>query len=70
MSVAYFLKSFIGNLFCGLGREPIAGTPNDIYTALALTVRDRVPRQTVGQVKSLEVSSWITVTQTGDARGN
>ncbi len=27
-------QSFLDNLFCGLGRAPIAATPNDAYTAL------------------------------------
>src|SRR5262249_60065875 len=47
MSVADLRQSFLDNLFCGLGREPMAATPNDIYTALALTVRDRVHKQGV-----------------------
>ena len=47
MSVADLRQSFIDNLFCGLGKEPMAATPNDIYTALALTVRDRVHKQAV-----------------------
>jgi starch phosphorylase len=47
MSVADLRQSFIDNLLCGLGRVPMAATPNDIYTALALTVRDRVHEQGV-----------------------
>jgi len=47
MSVADLRQSFLDNLFCGLGRVPMAATPNDIYTALALTVRDRVHKQGV-----------------------
>jgi len=47
MSVADLRQSFLDNLFCGLGRAPMAATPNDIYTALALTVRDRVHKQGV-----------------------
>jgi starch phosphorylase len=39
--------SFLNNLFCALGRVPAAATPNDAYTALALTVRDRVFNQGV-----------------------
>ncbi len=35
-------QSFLDNLFYGLGRAPSVATPNDLYTALALTVRDRV----------------------------
>jgi glycogen phosphorylase len=47
MSVADLRQSFLDNLFCGLGRVPMAATPNDIYTALALTIRDRVHKQGV-----------------------
>jgi len=47
MSVADLRQSFLDNLFCGLGRPPMAATPNDIYTALALTVRDRVHKKGV-----------------------
>ena len=39
--------SFLDNLFCGIGRIPRAATRNDLYTALALTVRDRVLKQGV-----------------------
>jgi len=52
MSVADLRQSFIDNLFCVLGREPLAATPNDIYTALALTVRDRVHKQGVRTVEA------------------
>ena len=47
MSVADLRQSFVDNLLCSLGRVPMAATPNDIYTALALTVRDRVHKQGV-----------------------
>jgi starch phosphorylase len=47
MSVADLRQSFLDNLFCALGRVPMAATPNDIYTALALTVRDRVHKKGV-----------------------
>src|SRR5512144_442936 len=47
LSVADFNQSFLDNLFCGLGRMPMAATRNDAYTALALTVRDRVLAQGV-----------------------
>jgi len=40
-------RSFLDNLFCGMGRLLRAATPNDLYTALALTVRDRVLNQGV-----------------------
>ncbi|MGA2070904.1 MAG: glycogen/starch/alpha-glucan phosphorylase [Sedimentisphaerales bacterium] len=38
-------QSFLDNLFYGMGRVPMAATPNDVYTALALTIRDRVLKQ-------------------------
>jgi glycogen phosphorylase len=47
MSVADLQQSFVDNLLCSLGHVPTAATPNDIYTALALTVRDRVHKQGV-----------------------
>ena len=40
-------KSFLDNLFCGMGRLARSATLNDLYTALALTVRDRVLKQGV-----------------------
>ena len=46
-SVADLRQSFIDNLLCDLGRVPMAATANDIYTAFALTVRDRVHKQGV-----------------------
>ena len=46
-SVADLKQSFLDNLFCNLGRVPMAATRNDAYTALALTVRDRVLKQGV-----------------------
>src|SRR5512136_125029 len=46
-SVADLKQSFLDNLFCSLGRVPMAATRNDAYTALALTVRDRVFKQGV-----------------------
>jgi starch phosphorylase len=47
MTVADLKQSFVDNLLCDLGRAPMAATPNDIYTALAITVRDRVHKQGV-----------------------
>ncbi|MEI6972713.1 MAG: glycogen/starch/alpha-glucan phosphorylase, partial [bacterium] len=47
LSVADLKQSFLDNLFCGLGRVPMAATRNDAYTALALAVRDRVFKQGV-----------------------
>ena len=52
LSVADLKQSFLDNLFCVLGRVPLAATPNDVYIALALTVRDRVLKQ---GVRTLEV---------------
>jgi len=53
MSVADLRQAFIDNLLCGLGRAPLAATPHDIYTALALTVRDRVHKQGVRTMEAL-----------------
>lgn len=39
--------SFLQKLFYGLGRIPAVTTSNDLYTALALSIRDRVFRQFV-----------------------
>jgi starch phosphorylase len=40
-------QSFLDTLFCQLGRSPKIATINDAYTALALTIRDRVLRHGV-----------------------
>jgi starch phosphorylase len=53
MSVADLRQSFLDNLFCSLGRNPMVATPNDIYTALALTVRDRVHKRGVRTMEAL-----------------
>jgi glycogen phosphorylase len=42
MTVAELKQSFLDNLFCGMGRLPEVATRNDAYTALAMTIRDRV----------------------------
>jgi starch phosphorylase len=47
-------QSFLDNLFYGLGRVPFIATRNDLYTALALTVRDRVFRHGVRTVETHE----------------
>jgi glycogen phosphorylase len=44
-SVADIKQSFLDNLFCGLGKTTSNASLNDLYTALSLTVRDRVHRQ-------------------------
>ncbi|MFA7174277.1 MAG: glycogen/starch/alpha-glucan phosphorylase [Kiritimatiellia bacterium] len=51
-SVAELKLSFLDNLLCAMGRMPRVATCNDSYTALALTVRDRVLKQ---GVKTMEV---------------
>jgi starch phosphorylase len=45
LTVADIKQSFLDNLFCGMGRVPMTATRNDAYTALALTVRDRLLKQ-------------------------
>ena len=47
LSVADLKRSFLDTLFCTLGRVPSAATPHDLYTALALAIRDRVLKQGV-----------------------
>ena len=51
LTVANLKQSFLDTLFCTLGRVPSAATPHDLYTALALAIRDRVLKQ---GVKTLE----------------
>jgi starch phosphorylase len=51
-SVEDLKQSFLDNLFCAMGRFPMAATRNDNYTALALTVRDRVFKQGVQTLKA------------------
>jgi starch phosphorylase len=51
-AVADLKQSFLDSLFCGLGRVPRAATRNDLYTALALAVRDRVLKQGVHTMAS------------------
>jgi starch phosphorylase len=46
-TVADLKQSFLDTLFCTLGRVPTAATPHDLYTALALAIRDRVLKQRV-----------------------
>ncbi|MDH7502113.1 MAG: glycogen/starch/alpha-glucan phosphorylase [Verrucomicrobiota bacterium] len=46
-TVADLKQSFLDTLFCTLGRVPSAATPHDLYTALALSIRDRVLKQGV-----------------------
>ncbi|MGC8989506.1 MAG: glycogen/starch/alpha-glucan phosphorylase, partial [Verrucomicrobiia bacterium] len=46
-TVADLKQSFLDTLFCTLGRVSSAATPHDLYTALALAIRDRVLKQGV-----------------------
>lgn len=47
LMVANLKQSFLDTLFCALGRVPSAATLHDLYTALALAIRDRVLKQGV-----------------------
>lgn len=47
LTVTDLKQSFLDNLLCGMGRLPMVATRNDSYTALAMTVRDRVFKQGV-----------------------
>jgi starch phosphorylase len=61
LTVADLKQSFLDNLFCGLGRVPMAATRNDAYTALALTVRDRVFKQGVRTLETYAQENVRTV---------
>jgi starch phosphorylase len=52
LSVEDIKQSFLDNLFCGMGRAQAIATPNDLYTALALTVRDRVLDRSVHTIEN------------------
>ena len=52
LETAHLKQSFINSLFCGLGRVPATATRNDLYTALALAVRDRVLKQGVRTIEA------------------
>ncbi|RDV16879.1 glycogen/starch/alpha-glucan phosphorylase [Pontibacter diazotrophicus] len=45
--------SFLDSLFYGIGRVPALATPNDRYTALALTIRDRIFQQFILTTESI-----------------
>jgi starch phosphorylase len=47
-------QAFLDNLFYGMGRVPSVATGNDLYTALALTVRDRLFRYGIHTVETHE----------------
>ena len=52
ISVDDIKQSFLDNLLCGMGRVPAIATPNDLYTALSLTVRDRLLRKNVETIQA------------------
>ena len=52
LGIADLKQSFLDSLFCNLGRIPSASTPHDLYTALALAIRDRVHNR---GVQTLEI---------------
>jgi glycogen phosphorylase len=52
LAVSDLKQSFLENLFYGMGKIPAVATPNDAYTALAMTVRDRVLQQGVRTMES------------------
>ncbi len=52
MDVAALKQSFLDSLCCGLGRVPMAASRNDLYTALALAIRDRVFRLVVNTMET------------------
>lgn len=56
LSVEDLKQSFLENLFSGLGRVPIATTRNDIYTALSLTVRDRLFHRSILRLEPIPES--------------
>ncbi|MCU0362303.1 MAG: glycogen/starch/alpha-glucan phosphorylase, partial [Bacteroidales bacterium] len=52
LSVAEIRQAFTDNLICGLGRTRANSTRNDYYTALAMTVRDRLLKRGVDTILS------------------
>jgi glycogen phosphorylase len=61
LSVPELKQAFLDNLFCGLGRIRMAATRNDVYTALAMTVRDRVLAQGVSTLEAYARENVRTV---------
>lgn len=52
LGVEELKRSFLDSLVCGLGRVPAVATRNDLYTALAMAVRDRVLARGVKTIES------------------
>jgi starch phosphorylase len=55
LGVADLKQAFLDSLSCALGRLPMATTRNDLYVALALTVRDRLLSQNVRTLEAYAV---------------
>jgi glycogen phosphorylase len=52
LNVEDIKQSFLDNLFYAMDRVPAIATKNDLYTALAMTVRDRVFHSSVHTIES------------------
>src|SRR5215831_6070955 len=52
LSAAAIKQSFLDNLICALGRPVSLATANDAYTALALTIRDRVLQRVLHTIEA------------------
>ena len=52
LNVEDIKESFLDNLFYALNRAPALATKNDLYTALAMTVRDRVFHSSVHTIET------------------
>ena len=52
LSVEDIKQSFLDNLFYAMDRVPAIATKNDLYTALAMTVRDRVFQTSVHTIEN------------------
>jgi starch phosphorylase len=52
LSVEDIKQSFLDNLFYAIDRVPAIATKNDLYTALAMTVRDRVFHSSVRTIET------------------
>ena len=54
LSVSALAQSFLDNLFCVQGRYRERATVNDLYMALAQTVRDRLIERWISTVKNYQ----------------
>jgi hypothetical protein len=62
LAVEEIKQSFLDNLFYGMGRVPSVATRNDLYTALALTIRDRLFRYGIHTVFHERLAEGIDTT--------